>query len=69
MLTNNLQGQLGFVFKTVHFHTHLIDTRVSSFSSSDKKDAVLVTIADVNLLGVDGLAVLCPADCRLGFAL
>lgn len=59
-LTNNLQSQLCFVLKAVHFHTYLIHAGVGSLDGTDEDDAVLVAVADVHLFSIQRLAILCP---------
>lgn len=49
-LTHNLKGNGGFVFKAVHFNSHLVNTGVLPLSGADKHDAVVVTVPDVDPL-------------------
>lgn len=51
-LTHNLKGNRSFVLKTVHFNSHLVNTRVLPLRGADEQDTVLVTIPDVDPLCV-----------------
>lgn len=68
-LTYNLKGEGGFVFKAVHFNSHLINTRVLPLSCADKHDAVLVTVPDVDPLIIQRLTILKPGHHRFGLPL
>lgn len=68
-LTNDLNGDGGFVFKAVHFNSHLVNTRVVPLRCADKQDAVLVRVPDVDPLCVQRLTILQPGHHRLGLAL
>lgn len=49
-LTHNLQSKGSFVFKAVHFNSHLVNTRVLPLRRADEHDAVFVTVPDVDPL-------------------
>lgn len=68
-LTNDLEGDVGFVFKAVHFNSHLINTGVLPLRCADKQDAVLVRVPDVDPLCIQRLTILQPRHDGLGLAL
>lgn len=69
LLTDNLKGEWCLVLEVIHLHAHLIHSRVVSLGCTDEQDTVSLGAADVHPLCVQGLAILCPADHRFGFAL
>lgn len=68
-LTNDLEGEDGFVFKAVHLNSHLIKPRVLPLARSDEQDAVLVAVPNVDPLRIQRLSVFEPGHGRFGFPL
>lgn len=68
-LTHNLKDEGGFVFKAVHFDSHLVNARVLPLSGADKHDAVLVAVPDVDPLCIQRLTILKPGHHRFGLSL
>ncbi len=52
-----------------NLHTHLILSGVAAFCFTDEDDAVTVRVADADVCGLYGLAILHPVDLWSGFSL